>query len=97
MSEAATATNKRKVTDAVEARVEMINGMFDLPDATREAMKHVRAATETAARAVRAAVEAAPAHDKGRLIAALDALQAAKNVACDALILPHAVVVAPVV
>jgi hypothetical protein len=75
---------------AVHARVSMINGRFDLPERTPPALNLVREAVADAAEKVTSAVEGAETHDTGRLIAALDLLQQAKNVACDALILPHA-------
>jgi hypothetical protein len=77
--------------DPLEARVEMINGRFDLPKETLEAMDQIRKATETASREIHRAATLVPKYDKGRLIATMDLLQQAKNTACDALILPHAV------
>lgn len=86
----AAAPKKRvRITDPVEARVELINGMFPLPQASKEAMGDVRNAIEVAARAIARSVQANP-HDKGRLIHTLDLLQQAKDTACVALILPHA-------
>ena len=81
---------KRLVTDPVEARVELINGNFDLPKESVDAMRTVRSVISEAAKKLRVAVEAAPKHDKGRLIAALDSLQHAKDTACVSLILPFA-------
>lgn len=78
-----------KVTNPVEARVELVNGMFDLPPEAKQAMNDVRAAAEVYARALLAVSKTAP-HDVGRLIAALDAVQHSKDMACVAYILPHA-------
>lgn len=79
------------VTDPVERRVEMVNGWFELPDATKRAMNDVRAASEAYARALHALFRAhAPHVDVGRSVAAIDSIQHTKNVACDAFILPHA-------
>ncbi len=77
------------VTDALEARVLMINGWFELPDETKKDMSDVRAAAETFAKSLDVIFKRAK-HDKGRAIASIDAIQHAKNIACDALILVHA-------
>jgi hypothetical protein len=96
-----------KITDPIDARVEMINGNYaltpKLTDAegkttksgTLDTMSEIRAVLSEAARDVRNIIQAAehdgqPKADTGRVIAGLDALQAAKNIFCDALILPHA-------
>ena len=76
--------------DPLSARVEMINGRFDLPDATLDQMREIRAACQRCARLLKAAFDEAKDKDIGRCIAAIDALQLAKNIACDALILPFA-------
>jgi hypothetical protein len=78
------------ITDPVAQRVALIKGNFDLPPATLDAMREVRAAVQECALRVQAAVEAQPKYDKGRLIASIDQLQHTKNTLCDALILPHA-------
>lgn len=75
--------------DPVQRRVEMINGRFDLPAETVKAMEQIRVATEVCARAIQSATADVQV-DTGRLIATMDMLQQAKNVACDAVILPHA-------
>ena len=85
-----TTTTKTPVQDPVEKRIEMINGYFDLPTETVQAMKDVRAASETYARALGEIFKRGHALDTGRAIAAIDHIQLTKNVACDALILPHA-------
>ncbi len=79
------------ITNPVEKRVAMVNGMFNLPDDTLQAMRDIRTASDAYARALhevfsREGVEA----DTGRSIATMDAIQASKNMACDAVILPHA-------
>jgi hypothetical protein len=81
-----------RIADPVEARVELVNGMFDLPQEAKTAMGAVRLAAEQYARAIKAAADAAGKqnYDTGRLIAALDAVQASKDIACVAFILPHA-------
>jgi len=96
-----------KITDPIEARVEMINGTYALTpkevDAegktakvgTLDAMGQIRNVISNAARNVQMIIEDAekdghPKADIGRVIAGMDALQAAKNIFCDALILPHA-------
>ena len=85
-------TKKRvKVDNPIEARVELVNGMFDLPPESKQAMNVVRQAAETYARALKAATEIPGVkYDTGRVIAALDGIQASKDVACVAFILPHA-------
>ncbi len=68
----------------------MVNGMFDLPAETISAMREIRAVFETSARALEK-IYATPGLrvDKERAKAALDLIQNAKNVSCDAVILPH--------
>jgi hypothetical protein len=75
--------------DPIDKRVEMINGHFDLPPETVEAMKEIRVAAELCARTMQGIFKKHKA-DTGRAIATIDQLQAVKNTACDALILPHA-------
>lgn len=75
---------------AVAARVKMVNGQFDLPAQTLKSMGEIREAVAETAEKIAASVERNEKHDIGRLIAALDHLQQAKNIACDSLILPHA-------
>lgn len=77
------------ITDPVEKRVEMINGMFDLPAETLLTMREIRSASDEFARRIQAAVSKVP-HDTGRVIATIDLIQQLKNTACDAVILPHA-------
>lgn len=70
---------------AVQVRLDMIDGMFDLRAETTDYMKSVRKSVSDVARSV---VEGAPEDvDVGRIIAALDALQQVKNVLCDAAII----------
>lgn len=78
-----------KITDPVTKRVEMINGRFDLPQETIQAMNDIRQAVDQCARSIQTATSKVET-DTGRLIATMDLLQQAKNVACDSIILPHA-------
>jgi hypothetical protein len=71
--------------ESVKLRVDMIDGMFQLDDATKDFMTRVR--TEVAALAARLAATAPATCDVGRFIAATDHLQQAKNLYCDAAIL----------
>jgi hypothetical protein len=68
----------------------MINGNFPLPDETVAAMRTIRSDASVLAGLLLSSARAAGTYDTGRLIAALDLLQQVKNVAIDALILPHA-------
>lgn len=70
---------------AVQVRLDMINGMFDLDEPTTLFMKFARSKISDLAKEL---VDAAPSTvDVGRLIATIDALQAAKDVVCAAAIL----------
>lgn len=91
---------KRKVPVAgLEARVELIDGMFPLPkDAegkppTLDMMSKIRGHISVAAKAIYADLQANPdvKYDMGRMIHAMDLLQQAKDTACVAVLLPHAV------
>ena len=91
-----------RITDPVEARVELINGQFDLPPENVNAMKEVRAAISECAKRIKAAADQLPSagtardgrpslgYDVGRMIAAMDTLQHAKDIACVSFILPYA-------
>lgn len=71
--------------DAVQVRVDMINGHFELSEETVQFMNFVRTASAEFAQQM---VARAPATcDIGRLIAAVDHIQATKNLFCDAAIL----------
>jgi hypothetical protein len=86
------APSKRSRADAtIDARVAVIDGMFQLPRATTERFTKIRGAIQRAAADVAEAVREAGegGYDVGRLVAALDLLQQAKDVACVSLILPH--------
>lgn len=72
----------------MDARVAMINGNFELPDSTIQGMRDVRAAVAECASKLHEIFKKEKI-DTGRAIASIDLLQQAKNVACDALILPH--------
>lgn len=88
---------------AIDARLALINGTFPLPAETTQVMGEIRAAISDAAASIdvsirgkkRSADEPIEStarivkYDVGRLIAALDLLQQAKDVACAAVILPH--------
>lgn len=78
------ATTMNKIL-AIVLRKDMIDGKFDLDENTTAFMKLVR---EKLAQAAAEIVDGAPATcDVGRLIAALDAIQHAKNLLCDSSIL----------
>ncbi len=77
------------IVDPIEARVAMTNGWFELSDETKKDMSTIREASEQYAKTLEAVFKRAK-HDKGRAIASIDAIQLAKNIACDALILPFA-------
>ena len=81
--------DKRPIEDPVEKRVAMINGYFDLPTDTVDGMKEIRLAVADCAHRLEAVFKRCKV-DTGRAIATIDLLQQTKNVACDALILPHA-------
>ena len=85
-------SKRSRAADTIDARVAMINGQFDLPDGTSDRFDKIRAAIQHAAKVVSAEVRGAGDgnFDVGRLIAAVDMLQHAKDTACCALILPHA-------
>lgn len=79
------------ITDPVDKRVSMINGYFELPDQTKQAMTKIREASETYANELQKIFKSLDKDvDTGRAIATIDLVQQTKNVACDALILPHA-------
>jgi hypothetical protein len=90
MAEATSEPKRLRVADPVWARIALLGNSHEMPLGAPAAMARVRAAILTAAREIASAVENAPAHDKGRLIAAMDALMLAKNIANDSIILPHA-------
>lgn len=68
----------------------MIDGQFTLPDDSPAAMRTIRQAIAGAAEKMASAVESVTGYDVGRLRAAVDFLQQAKDVACQAVILPFA-------
>jgi hypothetical protein len=76
------------ITDPIEVRTAMIAERLDLPDETRAAMQEVREAAATFALSLEAVFKKHK-RDTGRAIASIDAVQHAKNLACDALLLPH--------
>jgi len=105
-----------KITDPLEARVEMLDGSFELtpnevepdpkfPDdrkkdkivksGTLHKMTRIRGVLSDAGRKIQAILQEPGAgvnlgYDTGRAIAGTDTMQIAKNIFCDALILPHA-------
>jgi len=79
------------IDDPIEKRAAMVNGMFDLPGETLAAMGEVCQASEVYAKELQTIFKKNGLKvDTGRAIAAMDGIQATKNIACDALILPHA-------
>jgi hypothetical protein len=66
----------------------MINGRFPLPDEHVAAMNQIRAVFQKAADDFLQIADGLEKRDEGRITAVLDQLQAAKNTACDAVILP---------
>lgn len=77
--------------EAISARARLINGNFALPDETITAMREIRAAcSDLGTRLEAVAKSVGVSVDIGRMIAALDLVQQVKDVACVALILPHA-------
>jgi hypothetical protein len=80
---------RTKIEDPIEKRVAMINGYFPLPTETTTGMKEVREAVSECATKLESVFKRCKV-DTGRAIATIDLLQQAKNVGCDALILPHA-------
>jgi hypothetical protein len=89
MSSSSSKPNVVTRSAAVQARLDMTNGNFNLPDETLAAMKEIRAACSEAQAKVVESVEKVK-FDTGRLIHTLDLLQQVKNCACDSVILPHA-------
>lgn len=70
--------------EAAVLRADFINGQFELNDETKEFMNWVR--TECGKLAHEALARAPTTTNPGRFIAALDSLQATKNLFCDAVI-----------
>ena len=70
---------------AIDVRVDMINGMFDLDKDTKDFMNLAR--QECAALASKLNAARPLTVDVGRFIAALDHIQYVKNLLCDAAIL----------
>jgi hypothetical protein len=83
-------TQQEKADLALDARVAMFNGMFELPGETKAAMSRIREIVAEAGQKIRDII-ANPAvkYDTGRLIATFDLLQHVKNTACDSITLPH--------
>lgn len=80
---------KRSRFAPIAARVDMINGNFELPTVSVTLMREIRECVAAAAKQIEEIFETAPEYDMGRAIHTIDLLQQAKNTACDALILPY--------
>lgn len=75
----------RPVPDVLKLRSDMLNGRFDLPQETINFMDTVR---KEIADSTERILQAAPSnYDMGRMIAFVDGMQHAKNLACDSAIL----------
>ncbi len=71
--------------DVVKLRIDFLNGTFDLEDDTKAFMNMARSEMETAARKID---QGRPKEfDYGRWVAAVDAMQHAKNLFCDSAII----------
>lgn len=86
-------TKKRKLNEQHVARVSLIEGSHkDLPKETQEIMKTLHTGAQNYAFHIKVSLESGSSDfkfDPGRVTAALDLIQQAKNVLDDALILPH--------
>jgi hypothetical protein len=71
----------------IAVMVDMVNGNFDLPNATVEYMREVRAICERAARELTGEATRGVTLDGGQINAAIQLLQQVKNKACDAAII----------
>jgi hypothetical protein len=74
------------MSNPVDARLALINGCFNTPDDVTPAIREILA---KAADDVAGIVRNASKYDTGRLIAFVDAVQLAKDIACCSLLLPH--------
>lgn len=83
---------RSRADETIDARVGLIDGNFDLPTDTSRRFGVIRKVLQGAAQTIASVVREAGEdnYDVGRLIAALDLLQQAKDTACVSLILPHA-------
>jgi hypothetical protein len=75
--------------DPIAVRVAVIATRLELPEDTRAAMQEVREAAAVFAASLESVFKKNK-RDTGRAIASIDAVQLAKNIACDALLLPFA-------
>ena len=75
--------------DAITARCEMFTVRYPSDEAQGKAKDEIREAAQVFAKAIRISLASVPA-DVGRVVAALDLIQQAKNVAIDAIILKQA-------
>lgn len=86
----AATTPDARFLEALGNNMAMINGHFELPPETIEAMKKIRQAVDECAFKIKVAtVDAGVKYDAGAMIGMVQQLQAVKNKACDAVILPH--------
>jgi len=77
---------KRKVRDAEDDRLEVLRGV--MPDkGTIKAMRDLTEVLYEAGQKVKAIVRGSPGYNKGRMIAAIDAIQLARDTACNSLLL----------
>lgn len=89
--ETTSASKRVRVTDPVEARAELLKPSFKTPaDAknTREAIEAIEVAAYAYARCV-CAQQSKAEHDKGRIIASIDAIKNSRDTAIAAFELPH--------
>lgn len=70
----------------IQDRLHLINGNLKLSPEQIQSMKQIREIISEAAYKMYAVIQNLP-HDTGRLIAAIDGLQSAKNVACESILL----------
>lgn len=77
---------------AIEARVALINGNFELAEPQTRFMGIVRQALSNAANEIKSNLpvddQGQGQYDVGRIVAGLDSLQASKDILCAAAILP---------
>lgn len=78
--------------DRIDKGVSLINGQFDLPEGTGDKFNVIREELQNACKAVVDVVRSSGDGnwDYGTLVRVTQLLQEAKDVACQALILPHA-------
>ena len=72
---------------SLDARIEMIDGYFDLPKVNIDAMNAVRAVLKKAALEIKAIAATVPNADMGTLVRSVQLLQECKDVTCQAFII----------